>query len=124
MIFTLHGETPSKKNSRIFNTKTKHSFPNKRYSEWHKKVCNELNYLLLTKKIQKIDTGKRVELITTFYHGTFIRRDSDNQLSSILDVLVDVGIIADDNWKIIPIKHIYDVYDKGNPRVEVEINEI
>ena len=52
------------------------------------------------------------------------RRDSDNQLSSILDTLVDAGIIEDDNWKVIPVKLILDDYDKGNPRVELEIEEI
>ena len=63
-------------------------------------------------------------MTVTFYHGDMKRRDSDNQLSSVLDTLVDAGILEDDNWKIIPEKHIYDAYDKGAARVELEIEEL
>ncbi len=68
--------------------------------------------------------GKRLALTLTFYHGDLKRRDSDNQCSSILDTLIDAGIIADDNWKVIPVKHIYDFYDKGKPRCVVVVEEI
>lgn len=67
---------------------------------------------------------KRLALTLTFYHGDLKRRDSDNQCSSILDTLIDAGIIADDNWKVIPIKHIFDFYDKGNARCVVNIEEL
>lgn len=123
MKLTLQGETPSKKNSRIFNTKTKRSFPNKRYMEWHNAVVSQLQLLLLQKQIRTF-SDCRIKMTVTFYHGDMKRRDSDNQLSSILDTLVDAGIIEDDNWKVIPVKLILDDYDKGNPRVELEIEEI
>ncbi len=122
MKITLAGETPSKKNSRI-NTKSGRSFPSARYEKWHKAVVKELEGLLLTRQIQRF-IGCKVKLIATFYHGDLTRRDSDNQLSSILDTLVDVGIIDDDNWKVIPLKLIVDEYDKGNPRCVIEIEEI
>lgn len=122
MKITLLGETPSKKNSRI-NTKSGRSFPSARYQKWHKAVVSQLEDLLLTKQIKRF-IGCKVKLIATFYHGDLTRRDSDNQLSSILDTLVDVGILDDDNWKVIPLKLIVDEYDKGNPRCEIEIEEI
>ena len=122
MKITLQGETPSKKNSRI-NTKSGRSFPNQRYMKWHNAVVSELNYLLLTKKIHRF-VGVKVKLTLTFWHGDLVKRDSDNQLSSVLDTLVDAGILEDDNWKVIPRKIINDEYDRGNPRVDIEIEEL
>jgi len=91
--------------------------------KWHNAVVSELNYLLLTKKIHSF-VGVKVRLTLTFWHGDLVRRDSDNQLSSILDTLVDAGILEDDNWKIIPRKIINDEYDRGNSRVDIEIEEL
>ena len=121
MTILLQGETPPKKNSRI-NTRSGRSFPNPRYVEWHNKVLSELHLLLLQKKIQKFE-GVRVRVEITFWHGDLIKRDSDNQLSSILDTLVDAEILEDDNWKIVPRKIINDEYEKGNPHCEISIEE-
>lgn len=123
MIFTLTEETPSKKNSRI-NTRSGRSFPNKRYMLWHNKTLNELQSYVLQGIIKPIEEDKQICLTLTFYHGDLKRRDSDNQCSSVLDTLIDAKIIPDDNWKVIPQKHIYDIYDKGNPHCVVEIKEI
>ncbi len=125
MTITLNGETPSKKNSRI-NTRSGRSFPNKRYTKWHDMIVSELSFLIARKQIEKIPEGRQVILTVTFCHGDFKRRDSDNQLSSVLDTLVDAEILPDDNWKIIPEKHIYDVYEKNNAycRIELVIKEV
>ena len=117
------GETPSKKNSRI-NTRSGRSFPNQRYMKWHNTVVNELQVLLLQKQIHTFPEGVKVKMTVHFIHSDRVRRDSDNQLSSILDTLVDAKILPDDNWKVIPEKHIYDEYEKGNARAEIEITEI
>ena len=122
MKITLQGETPSKKNIRI-NTKSGRSFPNQRYVKWHKAVVSQLNYLLLTKQLISFE-GMKVKMTVTFWHDTLRRRDSDNQLSSILDTLVDAKILSDDNWKVIPEKHIYDKYEKDNARCEIEIEPL
>lgn len=73
------------------------------------------------KPAHRIPKDKQVKLTITFYHGDKKRRDSDNQLSSILDLLVDAGILADDNWQIIPQKEIFDVFDKDNARAVISI---
>ena len=122
MKITLMGETPSKKNSRI-NTRSGRSFPNQRYVRWHDRVISELHVLLLQKQIRKFE-GVKVKMTVTFFHENLVRRDSDNQLSSILDTLVDAGILEDDNWKIIPRKIINDEYDKNNARCEIILEEI
>ena len=123
MKTVLQGETPSKKNSRI-NTRSGRSFPNQRYMKWHNAVVSELNYQILRKQLKILPDDIKICLTVTFYHENLLRRDSDNQLSSVLDTLVDAKILPDDNWKIIPEKHIYDKYDKGNARCEIEIEEI
>lgn len=123
MIFELNGETPSKKNSRI-NTRSGRSFPNKRYTMWHDRAIQELCLLQKTNKITPLSKDKRISITFTFFHGDLKRRDSDNQCSSILDTLIDAGIIPDDNWKIIPRKIIIDEYDKGNPHCIIEIQEL
>lgn len=123
MKITLQGEVPSKKNGRVMNCKTKRSFPNQRYKKWHDAVVSQLNYLLLTKKIVSFEC-MTVKMTVTFWHGDKVRRDSDNQLSSILDTLVDAKILSDDNWKVIPEKHIYDKYEKNKARCEIEIEPI
>ena len=116
----LSGETPSKKNSRI-NTRSGRSFPNARYTRWHNDAVEQIYRKQLADKIAPIAEGERVKLTVTFYHGDYKRRDSDNQLSSILDLLVDAGILADDNWQIIPQKEIFDVFDKDNARAVISI---
>lgn len=123
MKFELSGETPSKKNSRI-NTRSGRSFPNKLYMKWHDKAVQEIHYYLMSKKITPVKVDKKVSITFTFFHGDLKRRDSDNQCSSILDTLIDTGIIPDDNWKVVPRKLIIDEYDKGKPRCIIEIEEL
>ena len=68
--------------------------------------------------------GEKIELSLVFYHGDLRRRDSDNQLSSVLDTLIDARIIPDDNWQVVPRKIVLDEYEKGNPHCIVEIKKI
>lgn len=99
-FFFLDGETPSKKNSRI-TLKSGKTIPNKKYREWNKSA-------VLTLKSQwtaQSKTLKPIEQCTMkiiFIHADKRRRDSDNALSSIFDTLKNAGIIADDNWQVIP----------------------
>lgn len=124
MTFVIHGETPSKKNSRILNTKTKKSFPNQKYNEWHGSAVAGILSALRKGEAERVPAGSRVEVTLMFYHGDLKRRDSDNQCSSVLDTLTDSGVLEDDNWKVIPVKHIFDFYDKRNARCEVTIEEL
>ena len=119
----LTGETPSKKNSRI-NTRSGRSFPNARYVKWHNDAVAQICKQQMTGKVLSIGNDEQVKLSVTFYHGDLKRRDSDNQLSSILDTRVDAGVLFDDNWRIIPQKEIFDLFDKGNPRCEIVIETI
>ena len=119
--FVLSGETPSKKNSRI-NTRSGRSFPSKRFMQWHEEKAMFIRAERQTGAIKSF-TGGGIALYCTFVHGDKKRRDSDNQLASILDLLVDCGIIEDDNWQILNEKHILDEYEQGaeNSRVIITL---
>lgn len=123
MKFCISGETPSKKNSRI-NTRSGRSFPNRRYVKWHDNAINELRTAMNENKWKPVFEGEKIELSLVFYHGDLRRRDSDNQLSSVLDTLIDARIIPDDNWQVVPRKIVLDEYEKGNPHCIVEIKKI
>lgn len=89
-MITLTGQVPSKKNSRI-NTRSGRSFPSKRYSEWHKIALEQL------KNEEKLP--EKVGIEYTFYQKDNRRRDISNQLESINDLLVDAGLLIDDDWQ-------------------------
>lgn len=120
--FVIHGETPSKKNSRI-NTKSGRSFPNKRYTEWHKNAMNELFaevFNLRNEEKAKLPI-KQCEIKLTFIHGDLRKRDSDNGTSSIFDTLKDSGIITDDNWQVIKHYEVSNDLKKNNPCCMIHI---
>ena len=89
-MITLTGQVPSKKNSRI-NTRSGRSFPSKRYSEWHKLALKQLE--------GEEKFPERVGIEYSFYQQDNRRRDISNQLESINDLLVDAGLLEDDDWK-------------------------
>lgn len=60
-----------------------------------------------------------------FYMQTRRRVDSLNLLAAVDDLLVEAGIIADDNSKIV-VSHDGSrvLYDKDNPRTEITITRV
>lgn len=109
-------ETPSKKNSRI-TLKNGRTIPNKKYSEWHKKAC-----LFIDKSLKFEEKPLKIEV--HFVHGDLRKRDSDNGLSSILDLLKDCKIIPDDNWMIIQSIKVSNSYEKNNPKAIIGIEYV
>ena len=120
--FQILGETPSKKNVNKFNTKTKVVYKDSHYQKWHQDAMLQLQAQIAITKPEVIDWP--VSITLTFYHGDQTRRDSDNQTASIMDLLQDTKVLADDRWQIVRILNIYNHYDKGNARCLVEINEL
>jgi len=116
MILHIPLETPSKKNSRVVDRRTGRTFPNKRYTEWHKAA-----YSYLLQQGAYVAGEGPFALYLEFTHGDRIRRDSDNGVSSILDLLVDCGILPDDNWMVVSKIVTTNLYDKGNPGVQISI---
>lgn len=103
-FFTVQGETPSKKNSRLTLRNGK-NIPSKRYREWHKGATASL----LEQKESLGITGPldgTLAIALAFYHADNRRRDSDNGTSSILDTLQDAGVITDDRWQVVRTLHV------------------
>lgn len=119
--FQILGETPSKKNSKIW-TKSGKLIPSAKHQKWHQDAMLQLSGQMAITKPETI--SQPVSVTLTFYHGDQVRRDSDNQAASIMDVLQDAEILEDDRWQIVRILNIYNHYDKGNARCLIEINEL
>lgn len=130
--FQIIGETPSKKNSKIF-TKGRHiPIPSKAHQKWHMDAGIQIaSQVSMMSAIDKPTNEEHpdgidypVSITLTFYHGDNVRRDSDNQAASIMDLLQDEKVLADDRWQIVRILNIYNHYDKGNARCLIEINRL
>lgn len=107
--YILKAETPSKKNSKIFNTKTKRMICSPRYRAWHEYAALALRPVI-TQCIKD-----KCYIVLVFCHGDNIRRDSDNGVSSVFDALVDFKALEDDRWQIVRHHHVFNCYEKGNP---------
>lgn len=111
---TIYGSTPSKKNSKIMVCRGKFPIllPSSKYVTWHKDAL-----LQLTGK-KKIDS---MGLTLTFYAPDNRKFDLSNKAESIMDTLVDAGLIEDDNYSIISDLHLkFGGVDKGQARCEIE----
>ena len=115
-MITILGQVPSKKNSRI-NTRSGRSFPSKRYAAWHKDASQQLKQLNVAKYTTKITIDYM------FYVQDLRRRDISNMLESVNDLLSDMDIIEDDDWKHLKIGSGDATLDRDNPRVEIYIHE-
>lgn len=119
--FQILGETPGKKNSKIW-TRSGKLIPSAKHQKWHQDAMLQLQSQVAIAKPETIDWP--VSITLTFYHGDQVRRDSDNQAASIMDLLQDAKVLADDRWQIVRILNIYNHFDKGNARCLIEINEL
>lgn len=119
IVITLQGDPRTKKNSPRIARCGRYSkiLP----SESYEKYSIDCMYQIVTRyKRNCIDSP--INLKCVYYMQTRRRVDLANLLEATCDILVDAGIIADDNSNIIVshdgsrVKH-----DKTNPRVEIEI---
>lgn len=120
MIITIYGRIPSKKNStwtaiirgRLIR------LPSQKYKEWHKDASLQLRGTRTFK--DKHIRGLRI----TFYAPDRRATDLTNKAESIMDLLVDNGVLEDDNWFVVPnIELVFGGVDKEKPRAEILIYE-
>lgn len=110
----------SKKNSQqiLTNRATGRPFimPSKQYKEYEK------NAQWFLKPLPKVPIDIPVNVKCTFYMPTRRKVDLTNLLEAIDDIMVKSGVLADDNFTIIASHDGSRVlYDKENPRTEIEI---
>lgn len=116
MIMQIPLDTPSKKNSRVTDRRSGRTFPNKRFTEWHRAAALWLRSHYRCERMEG-----PVEIRLTFIHPTLRRKDADNGTSSIFDLLVDVGILPDDCWTVVMEHSVRNRYEKGVACCTIEI---
>ena len=110
----IYGLTPSKKNSKIISCRGNRPclFPSSKYTEWHKDALVQIIGM------KPIEANK---LTLTFYAGDNRKFDLTNKAESIMDLLVDAGIIEDDNYSIIgELTLKFGGVEKDNARCQID----
>ena len=118
---SINGRISSKKNSRnIFVKKGKlYNIPSKNYATWHKGAIEQLKDCRGFGVISKVDN---IEL--RFFAPDRRKFDLTNKAESIMDLLVDFGLLVDDNCEVVKdLRMFYCGVDRENPRCEVIINK-
>jgi Holliday junction resolvase RusA-like endonuclease len=122
MRLVVVGKVPSKKNSRnIFVRNNKIvNIPSKLYKEWQQHAKIQLIQQFAGYKV----SGYPIAIDIVVYYGSEHRHDLDNALGSIMDCLVDSGVIEDDD-----VSHISQItiqhggLDRKNPRTEIFLED-
>ena len=118
MKIIVSGRIPSKKNNVNIFVKNNKLFktPSSAYRSWHKESCKQLSIL----KGCTVESPSHVEI--TIFAPDKRKSDLTNKAESIMDLLVDNGIMKDDNWFVVPkINLVFGGVDKFNPRAEITI---
>lgn len=113
----LEGSIPSKKNSRI-NTKEGKSFPSKDFSNWQDIALSSVR----RQTRHRFRGLVQIELI--IYFATLGRADTDNKVTSILDMLVEALVLKDDYWETVA-RTVYEAsYRPGKGGAFIRITEL
>lgn len=117
---------PSKKNQNIPMVSRKTGKPylkrSQQYNTW-KKIVYPIFEAEKEKLLnQGIDTIYRCHIKTIFYFPDHIARDISNKQESIMDALVDAGIIFDDRVQVCNKPYTEGYICKDRPRTEIYIH--
>ena len=117
----VKGKPITKKNSMrmVTNPKTGRVFPipSKAFVDYQRLFLNQV-------KRPKKTIDQPVNVQAVYYMPTRHRVDITNLLSATHDLLVDAGVLEDDNSKIVVgVDGSRVLYDKENPRVEIVISK-
>lgn len=125
IILEFDGNIPSKKNSKriLKNRKTGNRFiaSSKRHGKWHEIAMYQMNLQKVNIKDIEFPIKKCDYIHATIFYGDLRAKDNTNVIESIHDLLVDAGIIIDDNWKITGETMQTPVFREGKPGVSIII---
>lgn len=116
-MITLYGRVPSKKNGKIMICRGKRPIliSTPQFAAWHEE---QLWKLKSYKK--KYD---ECSIVLKFFAPDNRSSDLTNKAESIMDLLVDAGILKDDNWFVVNTLTLqFGGVDKENPRVEISFH--
>lgn len=113
----LNGNVPSKKNSRT-RTRAGSYIPSKNFAQWQEAALWQVRVQTRVRFLEAV----KVDAI--IYFGTKGRADTDNRLTSILDMLVEGLVLKDDTYQLAPDSRVIGVYRKGEPGAFVRIQPI
>lgn len=123
LTYTIYGKPITKKNSQriCYNKATGRRFvrPSPQYEDYSAAA----SYYLRPAPVVPVDTPVNVQCL--YYMPTHHRVDQVNLLEATLDILVEYGVLADDNSNIV-VSHDGSrvLYDKNNPRTEITITDV
>lgn len=91
-------------------------FTSKNYSLWHRE---QLKYI----GGSRIGIARNISQVTlTFFAPDKRKTDLTNKAESIMDLMVDAGILEDDNWEIVPkLLLVFGGVDVKNARCDINI---
>lgn len=116
----INGQPPSKKNSKqIIHVRGRMIIiPSKGHKDWHDQSLYPL--ISLKNALPSVLIPKLV--LCTLYSKDKRKWDISNKWESVGDLLVDAGIIEDDNYDFISkLLIVYGGVDKENPRTELDL---
>jgi len=119
----LDGITPSKKNGMriLTNRKTGRPFvkSSSKHGDWHDTASYSINSQIANYRSQITFPIECCSIKMSFSYPDKIRRDTINSAESILDLLVDLKVIKDDNWKV--VRELTLIGSHGTAGAEIEI---
>jgi Holliday junction resolvase RusA-like endonuclease len=113
----LEGTIPSKKNSRN-NLGNGVSLPSKEFMQWQKDAIP----IVRQQTRHRFFGILKIEII--LYFGTLGRADTDNKVTSILDMLVQAMVLKDDYWESVADTHYQAAYRPGKSGAFIRITEL
>ena len=95
------------------------NIPSKQYAQWHKEALKQDQLIAVRKEFFQL-SNVRVSL--SFWAPDKRKTDLSNRAESVMDLLVDSGILEDDNWWVVDELNLkLKGIDRTNPRCEITI---
>lgn len=118
--YVFRGEVASKKNSKVLaRVKGRPMLlPSKKYMAWEKMA--RIAIMAAGRPERPLEAAR---LSMVIYHGDMVKRDSNNATQGVQDVLVNMGVLEDDNWMVIGTPEVSHMVDVEDPRLEVLVEE-
>ena len=134
MTITLIGNTPAKKDgARIVRAGCRPMLlPSARHERWYRQNAAALGVRIVRGRVRPEDRltsysgvslplPGRTRISIRFYRDSRRRWDYSNALDAVQDLLVDFGVLSDDNADVLCIGTLTHDIDRENPRAEVTL---